>query len=52
MAKSCFLCPSCGFEDTMPGTCPECSLELEEICKKCGNTLDECVCDSEPEDQA
>jgi predicted amidophosphoribosyltransferase len=45
MAKTNFVCPSCGYEDMEPGMCPDCSMELEEICPECGNARSECVCE-------
>jgi len=45
MPKTTFVCPTCGYEDMEPGLCPDCSMELEEICPDCGNPRPECVCE-------
>jgi predicted amidophosphoribosyltransferase len=45
MAKSQYVCPTCGYEDIKPGLCPDCSMELDEVCPDCGNPKSECICE-------
>ena len=42
---STYQCPTCGFEDVKPGLCPDCSMDLEEVCNDCGNVKSECTCE-------
>jgi len=45
MPKTNYVCSTCGYEDIKPGLCPDCSMELEEVCPDCGNAKSECVCE-------
>lgn len=46
MARPIYTCPSCGYEDHSPGACPDCGTDLEETCAKCGNPVEECICEA------
>ena len=45
MAEVAYVCPTCGYEDVKPGLCPDCSMDLDEICSDCGNPVSECTCE-------
>lgn len=45
MPENHYICQTCGYEDVKPGLCPDCSMELEEVCPDCGNVKSECVCE-------
>ena len=45
MAESHYVCPTCGYEDIKQGLCPDCSMDLEEVCPDCGNAKSDCVCE-------
>lgn len=51
MPKSTYVCPTCGYEDVKPGLCPDCSMDLEEVCPDCGNPKPECVCEINQEEE-
>lgn len=51
MPKGNYVCPTCGYEDIEPGICPDCSMELEQICPECGNPKKECMCDKGKEEE-
>jgi len=51
MPRSTYVCPTCGYEDIRPGLCPDCSMELEEVCPDCGNSKSECICKVSQEEE-
>ena len=34
-----YVCPQCGFEGSMPGSCPNCQEMLVATCSVCGNPV-------------
>ena len=50
MSESHYVCPTCGYEDVKAGLCPDCSMDLEEVCPDCGNAKSECVCEISKEE--
>ena len=44
MPRKTYVCPTCGLEEIEQGNCPDCGMEMEEICSRCGNAKSECVC--------
>lgn len=51
MTKSNYICQTCGYESVSPGMCPDCSMELEEVCNDCGNPKSGCVCENNKEEE-
>jgi hypothetical protein len=51
MANNAFVCPTCGYEDVKPGMCPDCNMDLDEICPDCGSPKSECVCEMKQEEE-
>ena len=46
-----YVCPVCGYEEREPGLCPDCGIEVEEMCSRCGNPKSECVCEVSVEEE-
>ena len=34
-----YVCPECGYEAEMPGSCPKCGATLVASCPACGNPV-------------
>lgn len=51
MVPKNYVCPTCGYEEPEPGNCPDCGMELEEVCSRCGNAKSECVCELDNESE-
>jgi predicted amidophosphoribosyltransferase len=52
MTSGNYACPTCGYENLEPGLCPDCSMNLEEVCPDCGNATSACTCEGKEEENA
>jgi hypothetical protein len=44
-----YLCPECGYEDSEPGICPACEIDLEKVCDCGSGEFAKDCCGTEPE---
>ena len=39
MQETKYVCPECGYEAALPGSCPQCGSTLVASCVTCGNPV-------------